>query len=209
MRKGMRGHAAILGTLLLSDKTANQIADAVDGIARTIRPTLRQMVNIGFIHVCGFDHSMKGTPQAIFRFGQGRNAEMPISKRRKKPCTNQWSKEYKPRIGSELIAFKSIWNEMSSGSTKTEIIEQTGVHWSTLAVLMREMKALNLIHICGWISSSDGYPAAVYMLGQGRDVRRPKPEDKRERSLRYYHARKEAQIAAQIRAAFVPSLEAA
>jgi hypothetical protein len=209
--KGMRRYVALLGAILRGDKTANQICEATGINVRSARPNLRCMVRLGLIHVCGVDGSASGTPQAIFCFGPGVNAEMPLSKRFNRPCESHWSKEWHRTPTSEMIALKSVIKAMEEGgATKTEIIEQTGVHWSTLALLIRDMKRDNLAHICGWVSSMEGYPAAIFAYGPGRDVRKPKPECKRERSLRYYHQKRGAEkaMAAHAVLAGVASLEA-
>lgn len=180
--------ADILKLITASPMTARQVFEQHKTGLVVLRRLLRCMVQLDVAHVSGWDHSIRGTPAAIFAGGSGENVEPPLN-RDGSATKTPWAKGARIRPSANMIMFGALVRALDEGATVAELVERVGCNPATAARFVNHMRRLGLAHIGAWHQSWTGYPSRVFMLGAGRDVRRPKPLDAREKSLRNYHAR--------------------
>lgn len=189
--------ADILKIITVAPMTARQVSEQHKCGLVVLRSILRCMVQLGVAHVSGWDHSVRGTPAAIFCGGAGESVKAPKTRDGLEPQT-LWGKGVRSRPSANMVLFASLIHGLDEGGTIAELTERTGCNPTTATKFVNHVRRIGLAHVGAWHQSWTGYPARVFMLGSDRDVARPKAQSKREKSLRQYYARKAKERQAKI-----------
>lgn len=91
------------------------------------------------------------------------------------------------RVGIEMLAFRTFWTELQHPVSASDLIDATGYAPSTLYGLLVQAKKLKLARIGSWIPTvGAGDHSRLYVLGAGRDARRPEspPHAEHQRAYR-------------------------
>lgn len=202
--------ADILKIITVAPMTARQVAEQHKCTVIVLRRILRCMVQMGVAHVSGWDRSVRGTPAAIFAGGKGESAPAP-TKASGEQMDTPWGNGLRSRPTVNLILFASLIHGLDEGGTIAELTEKAGCNPATTTKFVNHVRSLGLAYVGAWLHNWTGYPARVFMLGNRRDVPRPKPMTMREKSLRQYYSRQARKKQLAINAALFnqPMAEAA
>lgn len=200
--------ADILKIITVAPMTARQVSEQHKCGLVVLRRVLRCMVQLDVAHVAGWDRAMRGTPAAIFCGGSGDSAKPPMTREGLEPQT-PWGNGVRMRPSANMVLFASLIHGLDEGGTIAELTERTGCNEATATRFVNHVRRIGLAHVGAWHQNWTGYPARVFMLGAGRDARRPKAQDQREKSLRQYHARQAKKKQQAINAALFGHQEAA
>jgi hypothetical protein len=181
--------ADILKIITVAPMTARHVSEQHKCGLVVLRSILRCMVQLGVAHVSGWDHSIRGTPAAIFAGGAGESVKAPKTRDGLESQT-PWGKGVRARPSVNMILFADLIHGLDEGGTVAELTERTGCNPATATKFVNHVRRIGLAHVGAWHQNWTGYPARVFMLGSRRDVPRPKPMSVREKSLRQYYARK-------------------
>lgn len=80
------------------------------------------------------------------------------------------------RSNAAHIAFASLWREFEIGASAHEAASNTGVNRRTVYKVLDAMRECGVVHICGWERNEYGRAYAMWQLGEGKNVRKPKPK---------------------------------
>lgn len=200
--------ADILKLITIAPMTARQVSEQHKCGLVVLRRVLRCMVQLDIAHVSGWDNTVRGTPAAIFAGGSGESAQPPATRDGRDPLT-AWGKGQRMRPSVNQILFADLVRTLDEGATIAELVDRSGCNEATATRFVNHMRRIGLAYVGAWHQNWTGYPARVFMLGAGRDVRRPKAQNQREKSLRQYHARQAKKKQQAINAALFGYQEAA
>lgn len=74
------------------------------------------------------------------------------------------------------VAVAKALARAEKGATVRDLEELTGVSEGTIRDVIRQLRAIKSIHVCGWQSSREKGVSAVYGLGDKQDAPRPTPK---------------------------------
>lgn len=84
----------------------------------------------------------------------------------------------------ELTHFVTILRALEDPISLPKLCEATGSKYSNLSPLLKHLKSLRMARIAEWEVTRQG-PVALYALGAGNDMPRPRPMPKSEVNARY------------------------
>lgn len=161
--RGGKLHAHVYGQLA---GTAREIAERLNLRLEPVEVTLRSFKSLGLCHRSAIVHSPgeRQVPTGYYSRGPGVNVPYPRA-----GLVNS-----RPLPGA--IAFASLLKALASGVSIVQAYEETGnskFYCRTVIAILREY---GLAYRSGWGGYHSG--AAEFTLGEGEDVRRPKPKPK-------------------------------
>lgn len=72
------------------------------------------------------------------------------------------------------IGFAYLWREMETGATMLGAAEASGASKVTVQRLVNHLRDRRCVHICAWERDSQTRPVAVWRIGAGNNVPKPK-----------------------------------
>lgn len=182
-----KDYADILAKVMGSPMTARQVSEGYKVRIQTVRRLLRLFKDQRLLHICAYVNESRAVPSAIFAFGHKPDAPMP-PKVDGTPSSAIRPTRAKPQ--ANVIVFCDIVRHLEQGLTTKDVSEATGANQGHIARLFHHMRQLGIVHICEYQKPNDGYPAAVYKLGSGRNATYPKAMSPQEKSARQWADRK-------------------
>lgn len=179
-RLGLHGYLFALREIHKAPRTAEYIAQVMSLSRENSTHLMRRLRAARLIHIGGWVKAERAnvTKQAVFVFGAGDDVPYPSGSPFQKA-------ERATTLNAAAIAAGALLRALSSVASKHDVREFTGMTHMHSNNAVNYMHSIGLIHIAAWSPQiGGGTPIALYVLGQGRDAARPKPESRGARVAR-------------------------
>lgn len=177
----MRDYATVLSHLMHSPCSSVDMVDRMGLHLDTARKLLRRFRDQGLCHICEYRPTgPQSSLCAVYAAGRGIDVLPPALNSRGMPNRMLANRPSRVKPVALVTAFASVIHCLEQGMTKDEIAAETGIYSGVVRKLIEHMHTLSVIRIVEWQKPRTGYPAAVYILGRGRDAAYPKPPTRQE-----------------------------
>lgn len=170
-RLGLVGWANFLRRIQIAPYTTAELMGHEVTCHNTVRVLMRRMHAVRLIHIGGWqarEVKCKGY-SAIWHFGAGQDVPYPDGKAPNQPRRAK-------NIISGMVAFAALMQALEDPTTKADLQDATGLSEETIRVFLEHARTIGLVRIAEWqATQGDGYPAAMWQIGDAPDKRRPKP----------------------------------
>jgi hypothetical protein len=133
-------------------------------------------------HICGWKVVPKSPVLPIFAFGPGVDMPPPAVRPNGRPVQSVNMPER--RLCPGVMAFVQLKRALETPADRTELMEVTGLHFSTITGALDVLVALNLAHISTWMDRRQGGAALMNVeWGPGENANRPRYTRRERRAL--------------------------
>lgn len=159
--------------LLATPGTAEEIAARVGGHHASIARLLSSFWRLGLCYPGGIRRvKMHANKTAVWFSGDGEACDgLRVQKAR--------------RPKAQHIAFASVWKAFQDGATAHGAAAESGASKVSVYAILAELRAANAIHVSTWEKDALGRAVAVWMLGSGRDAKKPPAKRAGEKAREY------------------------
>ena len=186
--RGIRGYASVLAALSFDPLSIHQLSERFGVNRQNMMDIVRGLHHHGMIHVSDWfkpgHHG--GHWREVWSAGPSDDVPRPLGFRGRVVGSRRAPHTFR----AELHHFSLLVQALEEGQSAPSLVELIGLGRDSTSLVIKHMKALQVIHIAAWESTRFGLPLPVYRMGLTmRDKPRPKPPTKREHNQRYWAGR--------------------
>lgn len=182
-QSGIRALLDIVAALRDEPATVAAMAQRFDMVRHQNYAYMRMLLEAGVLRIHGWSRpGGSGNHAIVYGFGREPDAPLPLTKDGRRQIKSRIGQRLQPCVG--VIAFVSLWNALKEPSTLGDLMEETGLQRSTIALFVRRARYLQLARLCRW-EKHFRIPVAAYALGSGgNEPTRPRPQTSDERNAK-------------------------
>lgn len=171
-RFGWAGYASVLRGLQQMPATADEVGDRHGLHPNTSRGVMRALHAMKLIHVASWRVIARGLRTPVYGFGTRQDVPHPTGKPRKSDRSKN--------LSQTAISLASVMRALVRPVTIARLVEVSGCDDSWIGKFLQHCKQIGLVRIGAWrIGEKGGWPAALWVLGEGSDMPRPRPKARR------------------------------